>query len=84
MEFLRRVLNFCTGRWYAVYTSGHGSGFVRDRELRTRRRALAEADSWVGDACTIGGDAMVKNIFTDKIVYPTRLRGYKFNSVVRG
>lgn len=65
-------------RWYAVYASGHGSHFVRDKSLYTKKRALYEADRWIGDACTIGGDAQVVNVLTGKIIYLERMRGYRF------
>lgn len=84
MKCFKLVRDFLTGRRYALYFSGHGSDFMRDPKRMTERRALAEADRWEGDACTIGGRSMVKNIFTDEIIYSKRLQGCKFSRVVRG
>jgi hypothetical protein len=57
-------------REYAVMSAGHGSGFRFDGPdpdrptlpLLTRRAALADADRWVGHACTIGGAAIVVHV----------------------
>lgn len=67
-------------RWYAVYVSGHGSRFIRDKNLYTKARALYEADSWIGNACTIGGDALVVNVLSGKFIYPERMKGRIFRS----
>lgn len=66
---IKRISDFLTGRWYVLYVSGHGSSFKREEGMLTKKRALYEADRWVGDACTIGGGAKVENIFTGKIIY---------------
>lgn len=73
MKLFKSIFNFLTGRWYALYVSGHGSGFRRDGGLMTKRTALFEADRWVGIADTIGGRAQVKNVFTYKIIYPSKI-----------
>ncbi len=73
MSLFKYIHNFFIGRWYALYVSGHGSGFRRDGGLMTKRTALFEADRWVGIADTIGGRAQVKNIFTYKVLYPSKI-----------
>jgi len=57
-----------TGRWYELWISGHGSKFVRERGRYTKEEALKEANDWIGNACTIGGDAEVRNRYTGKVI----------------
>lgn len=66
---VKKIYEFLTGHWYALYVSGHGSDFKSVGPLMRRREALKEADSWVGHADTIGGRAKVENIITGKIIF---------------
>lgn len=70
MRLIAHIRNFFIGRWYALYVSGHGSGFRRDGGLMTRKAALQEADRWEGIADTIGGRSQVKNVLTGNTIYP--------------
>lgn len=69
MELLRKIYLFSTGHWYALYVSGHGSSFKRERGLLTKKEALRQADHWVGIADTIGGRAQVENTITKRLIY---------------
>lgn len=71
-RLFRRLFDLCTGRWYALYVSGHGSGFIREKELLTRKEVLQQADHWEGFACTIGGRSVAKNVYTGEVIYPVR------------
>mgnify|MGYP001559972572 CR=1 len=68
MRFLQRIWNILNGRWYFVYASGHGSGFIRDDGPKRKKMAIQEACHWENIADTIGGRACVKNMFTRNIV----------------
>ena len=66
-NFFWSVLEALPGRWYVLYASGHGSRYRRDGGLMTRTKALHEANRWRRIADTIGGQALVQNIFTKRI-----------------
>ncbi|MDO8574907.1 MAG: hypothetical protein Q7R61_01380 [bacterium] len=69
MKLFKSIFKFFTGRWYALYISGHGSSFRREGGLMTKKVAIYEADRWIGEGCTIGGASEVRNIFTSKLIY---------------
>lgn len=71
-QLFRRLFDLGTGRWYALYVSGHGYDFLREKGLLTRKEALRQADHWEGYACTIGGRSMVRNIYSGEVIYPVR------------
>lgn len=76
MRLVKKVYDFLTGRWYALDVSGHGSGFIRDKDLRTKKVALKEARHWESIADTIGGMSQVSNVINGKVIY---LYGREFN-----
>ena len=59
---------------YAVKASGHGSAFRFNNPLTptlmSLKKAIAEATHWIGYADTIGGDAVVIHIPSNKQVWP--------------
>ena len=69
MKILRIVFYLFTCRWYALEVSGHGSEFIRDNKLRTKKKALKEARHWESIADTIGGMSQVSNVLTGKVIY---------------
>ena len=68
----KSLYNFFTGRWYELWVSAHGFGFIRDGGLFTLKQVRKDADYWIGYADTVGGQSQIKNTYTGKIVptYP--------------
>lgn len=64
-------------RAFAVLTSGHGSSYryggsnpAVPTRLLDREAAFAQADEWVGHADTIGGRALVEDVWTGELYEP--------------